>query len=59
MGKILKHVIGIAAIGCLMSGVEAYAASGIKAGADLSIAQEAQPTGPGFQNANLFWLVSV
>jgi len=42
MGKLLKCVIGVAAIGCLMSGVNAYAGGGggIKFQANLSGAQE-------------------
>ncbi len=40
MGKLLKYVIGVAAIGCLMSGVNAYAGGDIKLQANLSGAQE-------------------
>jgi hypothetical protein len=40
MGKLLKNVIGVAAIGCLMSGVNAYAGGDIKFQANLSGAQE-------------------
>jgi len=39
MGKLLKCVIGVAAIGCLMSGVNAYAGGKIKFKAELSDAQ--------------------
>ena len=47
MGKLLKCVIGVAAIGCLMSGVNAYAGGKIKFKAELSVAQEALPVVPG------------
>jgi hypothetical protein len=47
MGKLLKYVFGIAAIGCLMSGVNAYADDNIKIKAKLSSAQEAIIVGPG------------
>ncbi len=47
MGKRLKYVFGIAAIGCLMSGVNAYAGDNIKFKANLSSAQEVTLVGPG------------
>ena len=47
MRELLKNVIGVAAIGCLMSSVNAYADDGIKFKANLSGAQETF-VGPGF-----------
>ncbi len=48
MRKLLKNVIGVAAIGCLMSSVNAYAGGGIKFKANLSGAQEVAVPDPGF-----------
>lgn len=55
MGKLLKYVIGVAAIGCLLSGANAYAGDdkkkgmkGITAHAELSGAQSVPAPGPGF-----------
>ena len=48
MGKLLKYVIGVAAICCLMSGVNAFADDDIKLQANLSVAQAVPTPGPGF-----------
>ncbi len=52
LSKLIRQVVGVAAVGCLMSSVAAYAdddnKKGIEARADLSSAQSVPAPGPGF-----------